>query len=74
MAATVITSTGTTVTLEPSVHGPLVILDNPNAPADMRNIEAGRITDGGYQSAPFSLGALTPETLRAIAHLIEQAA
>ncbi len=68
------TSNGTTVRLEPSEHGQLVILDNVNAPEGFRNYEVGRITDKGYQSAPLSLVGLSPDTLRAVADLIEQVA
>lgn len=70
-----ILSNGTTVTLKDSVDGPLVILDHPDAPKDLRNLEAGRIVTqpagAGFQAAPFSVGAMRPETLRAIADLIE---
>lgn len=65
------TSTGTTITLTDLDDMTLVHLDHPSAPADMRNMEAGRILDGGFQPAPFADWALTPVTLRAIADLIE---
>jgi hypothetical protein len=65
------TSTGTTVTLQHSPHGDLVIMDHPDAPDDIRNMETGRIVTGGFQAAPFSAVVLQPETLRAIATLIE---
>lgn len=64
-------STGGTVRLKESEAGLLVILDHPEAPGDMRNLEAGRIAGGGFQPAPFLAGAMRPETLRAIADLIE---
>ena len=66
------TSTGTTVSTKPSEHGTLIILDHPDAPGDMRNLEAVRIFRGCFQAAPFSEGAMRPETLRAIADLIEE--
>lgn len=77
------TSTGTTITIQDSDHGPLIILDHPDAPADARHIEAGRIieapghnpagelTNRGFQPAPFSAYVLTAETMRAIADLVE---
>jgi hypothetical protein len=57
----------------PTATGPdtLVIVDHPDAPPDMRHKEAGRIVDGGFQPAPLAAFALRPETLRAIATLIE---
>ncbi|MGN6403529.1 hypothetical protein [Sinomonas sp.] len=64
-------SNGTTVSLKPSKDGPLVVLDHPDAPDDMRNIEAGRIILGSYQPKPFCEFGLRSETLRAIADLIE---
>lgn len=68
------TSTGTTIHTVPSTHGTLVILGHPDdAPDYMHPLEAGRIKDGGFQPAPFMLGALSPETLRAIADLIDDA-
>lgn len=68
------TSTGTTVTTEERHGDTVVILDNPEAPADMRNAEVGRITDGGFQPAMFGPWvALTAETLRAIAQAIDPA-
>ncbi|WP_311208754.1 MULTISPECIES: hypothetical protein [unclassified Aeromicrobium] len=70
------TSTGTTITTEPSPAGELVILSSPDAPADLRTIEAGRFAtfgDGlGFQPAPFFPGVLSAETLRGIAELLEQ--
>ena len=72
---TITTSIGTTVTLKDSEHGSLVVLDHPDAPDDMRNLEAGRLArfsgDWGFQPAMFSEGLIGPETLRAIADLIE---
>jgi hypothetical protein len=52
--------------------GTLVILDNPAAPADMRHIEAGRLTDAGFQPAPFAAYGMTAAVLRGIADLIEE--
>lgn len=54
-------------------EGALVIVDHPQAPSDIRNLEVGRIVGGGFQPAPFLAGALSPSTLRAIADLIEEA-
>lgn len=66
------TSTGTTIHTAPSEHGTMIILDHPAAPDDMRCIEAGRIVEGGgFQPAPFAVWAASPETLRAIADLID---
>lgn len=67
------TSTGTTVRLTARRRDGdvLVILDNPASPADMRNTEAGRVIEGAFQPAPFSPFALTPETLRAIADVLD---
>lgn len=63
---------GSTVRLEDTGHDRLVILDYPDAPADMRNREAGRIINGGFQQAPYSSAfALRPATLRALADLME---
>lgn len=65
-----ITSTGTTVSVEDAHGDRVVILDNPAAPDDT-HLESGRIVDGGYQPAFMAAWALTPETLRIIADLIE---
>ena len=66
------TSTGTTVRIEPSATSDaLVILEAPNAPADLRRTEAGRVIAGAFQPAPFAPWGLTPETLRVIADVIE---
>ncbi|WP_280381025.1 hypothetical protein [Nocardia wallacei] len=66
---TITTDTGTVITLN-GLDG-TVYLDHPEAPADMRGLEAGRIIDGGFQPAPFAAWGLVPETLRALADLIE---
>lgn len=71
---TVTTTAGTTVTLTERHGETLVLLDHPDAPADMRSTEAGRILDSGFQPRPFVAWALKPEVLRAIADLIEKAA
>ena len=67
------TSTGTTVAI---IQGPqgdsLVMANNPAAPPDLRDREVGRVIGGGFQPAMFAPWALTPETLRAIADLIER--
>lgn len=69
---TITISTGSIVSLAEDAFGDtMLLLDHPNAPADMRPTEAGRVIDGGFQPAPFANWALTPEGLRAIADLIE---
>ncbi|MBF5002371.1 hypothetical protein IRT45_35225 [Nocardia sp. BSTN01] len=70
---TITTDTGTTITATEEGGETLVVLDNPGARADMRNLEAGRIVTGGFQPAPFAAWGLTPSALRAIADLIEGA-
>lgn len=51
----------------------VVVLDNPEAPDDMRNTEAGIVVQsGGFQPATFAAFALRPAVLRAIADLIEK--
>lgn len=63
---------GTTISVEQRGTTQLLILDNPDAPDGMRNLESGRIIHGGFQPAPFGVPfALRPATLRAIADLIE---
>lgn len=60
-------------------HGTTVVLDefdriflaHPDAPEDMRNLEAGRILNGGFQPIMFPQYALRPAVLRAIAELTE---
>lgn len=66
------TSTGTTVTVRLLAGDWLVTFDNPNAPGHMRDLEVGRVVDGGFQPHPFAAFAITPETLRAIAELVEE--
>lgn len=68
-------SNGTTITLEshPPVEGLIVFLGHPDAPEDMRSVEAGRILKGGFQPAIFAAFTMRPEVLRAIADLIEVA-
>jgi hypothetical protein len=68
---TITTSTGTTVAIVTEGDLELIVLDHPDAPADMRNTEAGQLIDGGFQPVPFAAFGLTPPTLRAIADLIE---
>lgn len=69
MADSITTAEGTTVTFT----GDKVFLTHPEAPADVQDIEAGRIVyEGhGFQPAPLFPGALRPSVLRAIADLIE---
>ena len=67
------TSTGTTITIHTGPRGRTVVLDHPDAPADMRHTEAGRVIDRGFQPAPFAPFAMSPEVLRHIASLIEEA-
>lgn len=71
---TITTSTGTTVTLAERRGDTVILLDHPNAPADMRNTEAGRIVDGSFQPAIFAAWSMQPEALRTIADLIDQPA
>lgn len=70
---TITTSNGTTITLEVRHGDTVVVLDNPDAPDDMRNTEVGRVTDGGFQPVMFCPWGLTAETLRAIAQAIDPA-
>lgn len=72
-------STGSTITVsEPRFDGNVLIhADHPDAPADMRNVELGRIAEQpgrgyGFQPAPFSAALLSPEALRTIADMIEE--
>lgn len=68
------TSTGSTVTIQHSERGPVVLLDHPDAPADLRHAEAGRIVECTFQPVAFCPFGLRPETLRAIADLIDELA
>lgn len=73
MANSITTQRGTTVFL--GSHGAncssdLVVIDHPDAPADLRNLEIGRLAGGGYQPVGADY-ALSPEVLRAIADLAE---
>lgn len=70
---TATTTGGTTISLLDSPAGRLVILENQEAPVDMRRIEAGRIGPVGFQPAPMAEFGMRPEVLRAIADLIEEA-
>lgn len=65
---------GTTVTLKESEYGDQEIwLDHPDAPADLRDLVVGRIIDGGFQTPVLSRPiAMSPDSLRAIADLIEE--
>lgn len=65
------TPNGSTITIQKIGRHHLVILDHPDAPENMRNTEAGRILDGGFQPAPFPAFGLSPYVLRGIADLIE---
>lgn len=56
-----------------------ITIDHPDAPADLRNLEIGRITTMGHGRGfqvslrcAWSGAGLRPETLRAIATLIER--
>jgi len=66
------TSSGTTILLDTQGEDIVVIFENPSAPPDMRHAEAGRLVDGGFQPAPFAPWGLRPETLRALADLIDE--
>jgi len=76
MTATITTSTGTTISCLSGADGELVMLTNPDAPADLRTIEAGRLARHldtvGFQPAPFFPAALSAEVLRGIADLLEE--
>lgn len=65
-------STGSTVTVVPSPTGSRVLLDHRDAPDDICNTEAGRIVDGAFQPAPFCAFGMYPDTLHAIADLVEE--
>lgn len=60
-------------------HGTTVVIDefdriflaHADAPEDMRNLEAGRVLNGGFQPIMFPQYALRPDALRAIATLTE---
>lgn len=67
------TSMGGTVTLVQVDHL-LVMLDHPDAPPSLRNVEAGRVIEGAFQPASFFPAAMRPEVLRLIADLIEEVA
>lgn len=72
---TITTESGTTMHLEERHGDTLVIFDHPDAPAEARHQEVGRLVyDGaGFQPAPFCPVAFRPETLRALANLLESA-
>lgn len=65
------TENGTTVRVIRYGMTLIVELDNPAAPPDMRDTEAGRIIDGGFQPSPRAAFAMRPDVLRAIAELME---
>ncbi|MGW3545870.1 hypothetical protein ACWDNI_35755 [Nocardia niigatensis] len=71
---TITTDTGTIVSLTELDGYLLVLLDHPDAPADMRPTEAGRVIEGTFQPAPFAAWGARPAVLRAIADLIEMEA
>jgi hypothetical protein len=64
-------SNGTILSLDTEGANVLVLLDHPDAPEDMRNVEAGRIIGGHFQPMPFVNFGMSPEALRAIADLVE---
>lgn len=69
-------SNGSTIRVEANeLTDRAVILDHPDAPFEHRNVEVGRIIEFqgrlGFQPAPFSAYALSPEVLRGIARIIE---
>ena len=66
------TDGGTTVSLEEVNGATLVFLDAPDAPEDMKRVEAGRVAEGiAYQPPIFAPFAMRPAVLRAIADLID---
>ena len=73
----IITSGGTTVKLQPcsDCGSADVILDHPDAPANLREVNAGRVTNAGggkgFQPSQFADFSMSPEVLRAIARLME---
>lgn len=68
--ASITTPTGTVVTLARHPRR-VILLDHPDAPTDLRNVEVGRVIGGGFQT-PSANYAMSPATLRAIADLVEQ--
>lgn len=75
----VTTSTGTVVKVVPPTNTfkwPVVTLHNPANGPGVEPLEVGRIIDGTYQTSPFaallSAHGMSPETLRAIADVVEE--
>lgn len=69
--AQITTSTGTTVRIaDLSFLGRRVIIDHPDAPSDIRNVEVGLANQGHLQFPGTEFG-MSPEVLRAIADLLE---
>lgn len=77
MSEKITTANGSTVRVEEHHGDQLVILDHPDAPEDMRDSVAGRLVEFGgalgFQPAPFAAFCMGPESLRAIADLVEAA-
>lgn len=70
MTNSITTERGTTISLSEGDQT-IVILDNPNVPEDKRNTQIGYLTPGGFSPWGSTLVSLRPETLRALADLIE---
>lgn len=73
MTTAITTLGGTTVSLEYSDGELLVILTAPDAPADLRRVEAGRVVHGGFQPITRRDYAMRPDVLRIIGDLVERA-
>lgn len=70
----VVTAANTTLKVKRVEGDYRVFASNPDAPEDMREMEVGRIIDGGFQVSPlfgFSGAGFTPEALKALLLLIE---
>lgn len=78
MNASVLMPNGTTIRIETvpgrdNLTSRIVVIDNPNAPADVRNTELGRlVAPGTIQFAPFLYVGLGPDSLRALTTLMEK--
>lgn len=70
---TVTLPSGSTLRVVQEPDGQVVVrLSNPDAPADLRDFEAGRVIGGGFQTPIFAAYTLSPAALRGIADLIEE--
>lgn len=71
MINTITTAAGTTIGIEDEDGERVIVLENEQAPVDMRRTVAGRVINGGFQPVLFAVWGLRPEVLRAIADLID---